>query len=126
MAFRGESLTNSSYELSTVLTSSSETVRSGENVKIAKGSQRPRVIVDVDIMESRFRAAWRNPLSDLDLLDKPLFAGWEFESLQSSGQDVGQTKARKPRNQAKKRTTTANIVGYERTIPPGVRGTFWW
>jgi|GEM_PF-7088439 len=107
--------------------SSNKTVRSGQNVKTAKGmGERPRVIVEVDIVESRFRAAWRNPLSDLNLLNKQLFAEWEFEGLQLGGRVAGQPKAHKLRNQVKKKTTTARIMEYEWTIPPGVRGSFWW
>lgn len=107
--------------------SSNETARSGQDTKTAKGrAERPRVIVEVDIVESRFRAAWRNPLSDLDLLNTPLFTEWEFEGFQSGGQGAQQPKAQKPRNQVKKKTKTANIAGYERTISPGVRGSFWW
>lgn len=127
IAFQGEGATNSSDQLTTISMSSSETVRSGQNVKTVKGrGERPRVIVEVDIVESKFRAAWRNPLSDLNLLDKPLFAEWEFEGLQSCGRGARQPKAHKLRNQVKKKTTAANIVEYERTIPPGVRGSFWW
>ena len=65
--------------------------------------------MEVDIVESKFRAAWRNPLSDLSLLNAPLFAEWEFEGLQWGGRSAGQPKAHKLRNQVKKKTTTANI-----------------
>jgi hypothetical protein len=107
--------------------SSSETVRAGQNARKAKGSgQRPRVIVEVDVVESRLRAAWRNPLSDLNLLNQPLFAEWEFKGLQPASRGAEDPKAYKLGNQVKKKTTAANIVGYERTIPPGVRGSFWW
>jgi hypothetical protein len=65
-------------------------------------------------------------MSDLSLLNKPLFAELEFEGLQSGGRGAAEPKAHKLRNQVKKKTTTANIVGYERTIRPGIRGSFWW
>ena len=111
----------------TVSMSSSETARSRQNVKTVKGrGERPRVVVQVDILESRFRAAWRNPMSDLNLLNKPLYTEWEFEGLQSSRRGAEQAKAHKLRNQVKKKTTTANIVEFGRAIPPGVRGSFWW
>lgn len=120
-------MADSSNQLTTVSMSLGETVRSGRNVKTSKGrEERPRVIVEVDIVESKFRAAWRNPLSDLSLLNTPLFAEWEFEGLQWGGRSAGQPKAHKLRNQVKKKTTAANIMEFERAIPHRVRGSFWW
>jgi len=65
-------------------------------------------------------------MSDLKFSNKPLFMEWEFERPQLMDQRAGQTKGQTPRNQAKKKTAAANAVGYERAIPPGVRGSSWW
>jgi hypothetical protein len=127
MAFQREGTTNSSNPVTTASMSSRETARSGHSVRTAKGSgERPRVFVQVNILGSRFHAAWRNPLPDLKLVNKPPYTEWEFEGLQSGGREVGQPKAQKVLNQVKKKTTIANIVEFERTIPSGVRGSFWW
>jgi len=126
-AFQVEGSANSPNQPAPVSMSSGETVRDGQNAKKAKGDgRRPRVVVEVDVVELRFRAEWRDPLSDLNLLNQPLFAEWEFKGLQPAGRGSEHPRAHKQRNQVKKKTTAANIMEYERTIPSGVRGSFWW